>query len=99
MLSRSRSRIAGSVYQLYGRVCSTGENLMVRAMVLHAAGEPLRLEEVPEPKPQSGQVRLRVSACGVFPTHPHVVDRAPPEPMPPLVSGHPVGRRTEDGPR
>src|SRR6476661_8884531 len=34
-------------------------------MVLHAPREPLRLEELPVPEPQPGQVRLRVSTCAV----------------------------------
>jgi propanol-preferring alcohol dehydrogenase len=87
------------MYQLYGRVFSTGENLVVRAMVLHSAGEPLRLEEVPVPEPQPGQVLLRVSACGVCRTDLHVVDGELPNPKLPLVPGHQVVGRTEDGRR
>ena len=97
--SRSRPRISGSVYQLYGSVFSTGENLVVRAMVLHSAGEPLRLEDVPAPEPQAGQVLLRVSACGVCRTDLHVVDGELPNPKLPLVPGHQVVGRTEDGRR
>src|SRR5215472_6844095 len=97
--SCSRRRISGSVYQPYGRVVSTGENLLVRAMVLHAVREPLRLEEVPVPEPQQGQVRLRVSACGVCRTDLPVVDGALPSPKLPLVPGHQIVGRTEDGRR
>src|SRR3954452_10563791 len=57
-------------------------------MVLHAAGEPLRLEEGPVPEPQEGQVLLRVSACGVCRTDLHVVDGELPDPKLPLVPGH-----------
>ena len=87
------------MYQLYGRVVSTGENLKVRAMVLHAAREPLRLEDVPVPDPGVGQVRLRVSACGVCRTDLHVVDGELPRPKLPLVPGHQIVGRTEDGRR
>jgi alcohol dehydrogenase, propanol-preferring len=68
-------------------------------MRLHSAGEPLRLEEVPVPEPQSGQVLLRVSACGVCRTDLHVVDGELPNPKLPLVPGHQVVGRTEDGRR
>ena len=66
----------------------------VRAMVLHAPGEPLRLEELPVPEPGPGQVLLRVLACGVCRTDLHVVDGELTEPKLPLVPGHQiVGRR------
>jgi propanol-preferring alcohol dehydrogenase len=71
----------------------------VRAMVLHAAGEPLRLEELPEPEPEPGQVLLRVVACGVCRTDLHVVDGELPKPKLPLVLGHQIVGRTEDGRR
>ncbi|HEX5174432.1 MAG TPA: alcohol dehydrogenase catalytic domain-containing protein [Gaiellaceae bacterium] len=68
-------------------------------MVFHAAGRPLRLEDVPLPEPQPGQVRLRVSACGICRTDLHVVDGELPRPKLPLVPGHQVVGRTEDGRR
>ncbi|MBI4192384.1 MAG: alcohol dehydrogenase catalytic domain-containing protein [Betaproteobacteria bacterium] len=34
-------------------------------MVLHGLGQPLRLEEVPVPKPGANEVLIRVRACGV----------------------------------
>jgi propanol-preferring alcohol dehydrogenase len=68
-------------------------------MVLHAVGEPLRLEDVPEPEPQPGQVLLRVAVCGVCRTDLHVVDGELPNPKLPLVPGHQIVGRTEDGRR
>jgi len=68
-------------------------------MVLHVPGEPLRLEELPLPEPGPGQVRLRVSACGVCRTDLHVVDGELPNPKLPLVPGHQVVGRSEDGRR
>jgi propanol-preferring alcohol dehydrogenase len=59
-------------------------------MVLHRAGEPLRLEELPVPEPAPGQVLLRVSACGVCRTDLHVVDGELPRPKLPLVVGHQI---------
>jgi propanol-preferring alcohol dehydrogenase len=71
----------------------------MRAMLFHATGEPLRLEEVPVPEPGPGQVVLRVSACGVCRTDLHVIDGELPNPKRPLILGHQVVGRTEDGRR
>src|SRR4051794_33857983 len=80
-------------------------------MVLHAAGEPLWLGEGPLPEPPEGQgvfpgrdprggrVLVRVPACGVCRTALHVVEGELPTPKPPLVPGHQVVGRTEDGRR
>ncbi|MCR5879272.1 alcohol dehydrogenase catalytic domain-containing protein [Phenylobacterium sp. J367] len=43
-------------------------------MVLHEPRTPLRLEVRPDPEPSSGEVRIRVRACGVCRTDLHVVD-------------------------
>jgi alcohol dehydrogenase, propanol-preferring len=59
-------------------------------MVLHAQGEPLRPEELPDPQPGQGQVLLRVHACGVCRTDLHVVDGDLHEPKLPLVPGHQI---------
>jgi len=71
----------------------------MRAMVLHAAGEPLQLEQVPVPEPAPGQVLLRVAACGVCRTDLHVVDGELAHPKLPLVLGHQIVGRTDDGRR
>jgi propanol-preferring alcohol dehydrogenase len=62
----------------------------MRAMVLHAQREPLRLEDVLEPEPGPGQVKLRVRACGVCRTDLHIVDGDLTEPKLPLVPGHQI---------
>lgn len=62
----------------------------MRAMVLHAPGEPLRLEELPLPEPGPEEVRLRVRACAVCRTDLHVVDGDLPDPKLPLVLGHEI---------
>jgi propanol-preferring alcohol dehydrogenase len=59
-------------------------------MVLHQQREPLRLEEVPDPRPGPGQVLLRVRACGICRTDLHVVDGDLLEPKLPLVLGHQI---------
>jgi alcohol dehydrogenase, propanol-preferring len=62
----------------------------VKAMVLDAAGEPLRLADVPDPAPERGQVLLRVRACGVCRTDLHIVDGELSKPNLPLVPGHQI---------
>jgi alcohol dehydrogenase, propanol-preferring len=59
-------------------------------MVLDQQREPLRLEELPDPRPGPGQVLLRVHACGVCRTDLHVVDGDLHEPKLPLVPGHQI---------
>jgi propanol-preferring alcohol dehydrogenase len=68
-------------------------------MVLHAQGEPLRLEDVAVPEPGPGQVLLRVLACGVCRTDLHVVDGELARPKLPLVPGHQIVGLAEDGRR
>jgi propanol-preferring alcohol dehydrogenase len=78
----------------------------MRAMVLDAPREPLRLAELPDPVPDTGQVLLRVRACGVCRTDLHIVDGELTEPKLPLVPGHQIvgevlggGARFEPGAR
>lgn len=62
----------------------------MRAMVLHAPGQALRLEERPNPQPGPGEVRVRVQACAVCRTDLHVVDGELPLPRLPIVPGHEI---------
>lgn len=62
----------------------------MRAMVLHAIGQPLILEERPVPRPGPGEIRVRVEACAVCRTDLHVVDGDLPDPHLPLVPGHEI---------
>ncbi|MDN3520073.1 zinc-dependent alcohol dehydrogenase family protein [Halomonas ramblicola] len=62
----------------------------MRAMRFHSPGRPLVLEELPLPKPASGEVQFRVLACGVCRTDLHVVDGELPDPRLPLVPGHEI---------
>jgi alcohol dehydrogenase, propanol-preferring len=62
----------------------------MRAMVLEAQRQPLRLAELPEPAPGPGQVQLDVRACGVCRTDLHILDGDLAEPRLPLVMGHQI---------
>ena len=57
-------------------------------MRLQAAGEPLRLEELPVPTPAARQILIRVSVCAVCRTDLHIVSGELSEPKLPLVIGH-----------
>ena len=72
----------------------------MRAMVLRSPGEPLDPAEVPDPDPASGEVLVRVLACGVCRTDLHIADGELTEPKLPLVLGHQiVGEIVEGGDR
>ena len=59
-------------------------------MVLDRPGQPLRAAEVPVPDPGTGEVLIRVRACGVCRTDLHIVDGDLEHPALPLVPGHQV---------
>jgi alcohol dehydrogenase, propanol-preferring len=65
-------------------------------MLLDAPGRPLRLAEVPEPKPQQGELLLRVRACAVCRTDLHIVDGELTRPKLPLVLGHMIAADVVD---
>ena len=62
----------------------------MRAMVLHHADQPLRLERLPLPHAGPGQVQLRVEACGVCRTDLHLLDGELAEAPLPIVPGHEI---------
>lgn len=62
----------------------------MKAMVLHAYGERLRLEERPLLVPRAGEIRVRVEACAVCRTDLHVVDGELPPGKLPVVPGHEI---------
>lgn len=60
------------------------------AMMLVEYGRPLEMHERPLPVPQPGEIRVRISACGVCRTDLHVVDGELPKVPLPLVPGHEI---------
>ena len=37
----------------------------MKAIQVHAKGEPMKLVEIPVPQPKAGQVLIQVEACGI----------------------------------
>jgi len=64
----------------------------MKAMVLHRnapiGSSPLRQEEIPDPVPGPGEIRVRVLACAICRTDLHVIEGDLPLPRSPLVPGH-----------
>ncbi len=75
------------------KVFSVLINLMW-AMVLNEIGpvekEPLKLTEIPIPEPDSGEIRVKVLACGVCHTDIHIVEGDIKPPALPLILGHQI---------
>jgi propanol-preferring alcohol dehydrogenase len=65
-------------------------------MVLQKVKAPLVLRDLPLPKPGSGQLLVRVSACAVCRTDLHIVDGELTQPKLPLVLGHQIVGRIEE---
>jgi propanol-preferring alcohol dehydrogenase len=66
----------------------------MQAMVLHRPADvgssPLTLEEVPMPVPDSEEVLVRVSVCGICRTDLHVIEEELPPQKSPVIPGHQI---------
>jgi alcohol dehydrogenase, propanol-preferring len=71
----------------------------MRAAVLDRQGEPLRTTALPDPTPGPGQLRLIIGACGVCRTDLHLRDTEIAATKLPVVLGHQIVARTDDGQR
>lgn len=69
----------------------------MRAAVLESPKAPLVLREIPRPVARSGQIVLRVRACGVCRTDLHIVDGELPQHRTPLIPGHQIVGEVVDG--
>jgi len=67
----------------------------MRAMRLHAIGQPLAADDISVPQARNGQLLVRISACAVCRTDLHVVAGELAEPKLPLVPGHEIVGRVE----
>ena len=65
-------------------------------MVLEKTKKPLALRDVPKPKPDRGQLLVRVATCAVCRTDLHIVDGELPDPKLPLILGHQIVGRVEE---
>jgi propanol-preferring alcohol dehydrogenase len=71
----------------------------MEAIVLDQPGEPLQRRTLPDPTPQPGQLLLQIAACAVCRTDLHLRDHEIEPGKLPLVLGHQIVGRTEDGTR
>ncbi|MBV9837544.1 MAG: zinc-dependent alcohol dehydrogenase family protein [Solirubrobacterales bacterium] len=71
----------------------------MRAVVLERQGQPLAPVTLPDPEPADGQLLLTVGACGVCRTDLHLRDGEIAATRLPVVLGHQIVARTEDGRR
>lgn len=67
----------------------------MRAMVLPTPRARLQMEERPDPIPGEGQLRVKISACGVCRTDLHLVDAELPDIRYPIVPGHEIVGRVD----
>jgi alcohol dehydrogenase, propanol-preferring len=63
---------------------------VMNAMVLQSPGSPLVYMSVPLPTPLTGQVLVKVIACGVCRTDLHIIDGELDHPKLPLILGHEI---------
>src|SRR5258708_7773498 len=69
--------------------------MSMRAMVLSAPRAPLQMQERQDPLPGDGEIRVKVSACGVCRTDLHVVDAELPGIKYPVIPGHEIVGRVD----
>jgi alcohol dehydrogenase, propanol-preferring len=67
----------------------------MRAMLLPGPRARLRMDQRPDPIPGDGQIRVKVSACGVCRTDLHVIDGELPDTRYPIVPGHEIVGRVD----
>ena len=67
----------------------------MHAMVLKKIGAALEWTELADPQPGSGEIRVKVAACGVCRTDLHVVDGELPYPKIPIIPGHEIVGRID----
>lgn len=61
----------------------------MKAAVFYGPNQPLKVEEVPTPKPGPGEILVKVAACGVCHTDMHYIDHGVPTfKKPPMILGH-----------
>jgi propanol-preferring alcohol dehydrogenase len=67
----------------------------MHAMVLTKTGGPLEYTELADRHPGPGEIRMKVTACGVCRTDLHVIDGELPNPKLPIILGHEIVGRID----
>lgn len=67
----------------------------MHAMVLNQIGAPLEWTTLPDRLPGVGEIRIKITACGVCRTDLHVVDGELPNPQVPIIPGHEIVGRID----
>jgi propanol-preferring alcohol dehydrogenase len=67
----------------------------MQAMVLKKLKMALDWTDLPDPQPGSGEIRVKVAACGVCRTDLHVVDGELPDAKVPIIPGHEIVGRID----
>ena len=67
----------------------------MHAMVMEKIGGPLVWTELPDRHPGPGEVRIRITACGVCRTDLHVLDGELPRQQVPIIPGHEIIGRVD----
>ncbi|MDK9714839.1 MAG: zinc-dependent alcohol dehydrogenase family protein [Sulfuritalea sp.] len=62
----------------------------MRAMMFDRPGTPLRMVDLPVPRPGPGALLIEVEACGVCRTDLHLIDGELPNPLLPVIPGHEI---------
>ncbi len=70
----------------------------IKAAVLHAAGEPMRVEAVQLDDPQAGEVLVKIAAGGVCRSDLHLLKQEWSYPLPMVIGHEAAGRVVEVGP-
>lgn len=68
----------------------------MRAMILKQQKQALEEAHLPDPRPESGQLLIRIQACGICRTDLHIVDGELTGPKLPLVPGHQIVGMVEE---
>ena len=63
---------------------------MVLEEIAAITSSPLKLKDVPEPQPRTGEVRLKVRCCGICRTDLHVIEGDLPRQKLPIIPGHQI---------
>ncbi|HVV40968.1 MAG TPA: zinc-dependent alcohol dehydrogenase family protein [Nitrobacter sp.] len=67
----------------------------MQAMMLKTLRAPLEWTELPDRQPGPGEIRVKITACGVCRTDLHVVDGELPDPRVPIIPGHEIVGRID----